>query len=51
MANPFDKTFFRLLLGFTFMLSLGFAVLFILGEYSGDNANISAKTETVSGGK
>ncbi len=34
MINPFDKTFFRFLLGFSLMLSMSFAVIFLTGKYS-----------------
>ena len=33
MTNPFDKTFFKLVLGFTIILTLSFAVLFFVGKY------------------
>ena len=33
MTNPFDRTFFRFLLGFCFMLSLSFAVFYFVGKY------------------
>lgn len=34
MRNPFDKNFFRFLLGFSFILVASFAVLFFAGRYS-----------------
>ena len=34
MRNPFDETFFKFLLGFSFILSASFAVLFFVGIYS-----------------
>lgn len=34
MVNPFDRTFFRFVLGFAFMLSLSFAILYFVGQYS-----------------
>lgn len=34
MHNPFDKAFFRFLLGFSLILSASFAVLFFVGRYS-----------------
>jgi hypothetical protein len=33
MINPFDQTFFRFVLGFTFILSLSFSVLYFAGRY------------------
>ncbi|HEY9583418.1 MAG TPA: hypothetical protein VJI66_00420 [Candidatus Paceibacterota bacterium] len=33
MPNPFDQTFFKFLLGFSFILSLTFATLFFVGQY------------------
>lgn len=35
MINPFDKTFFRLVLGFTFMLSISFSIMYFVNKYSG----------------
>ena len=49
MVNPFDKTFFRFILGFAFILSLSFGVLFFAGRYQSSLAtnatadNIQAK--------
>ena len=34
MKNPFDQTFFKFLLGFSFILTASFVVLFIVGRYS-----------------
>jgi hypothetical protein len=34
MTNPFDKTFFKLLLGFSFILLASFALMFFVGKYS-----------------
>ncbi|MEK7463644.1 MAG: hypothetical protein AAB610_00785 [Patescibacteria group bacterium] len=34
MKNPFDQTFFKFLLGFSFILTASFAVLFFVGRYS-----------------
>ena len=36
MVNPFDRTFFRFVIGFTLILAISFAVLFFVGEYSSD---------------
>ena len=36
MINPFDRTFFRFMFGFVFILSLSFAVLYFVGKYSSD---------------
>jgi hypothetical protein len=33
MVNPFDKTFFRFLLGFTFILTASFGVMYFVGVY------------------
>jgi hypothetical protein len=33
MVNPFDRTFFRFILGFTFILSLSFSVLYFADRY------------------
>jgi hypothetical protein len=50
MVNPFDRTFFRLMLGFVFMLSMSFAILYFVGKYSedldGKQAN-SIKTDVI----
>jgi hypothetical protein len=34
MKNPFDQNFFKFLLGFSFILSVSFAVLFVVVQYS-----------------
>jgi hypothetical protein len=34
MVNPFDRTFFQLMLGFSLILSFSFAILFFVGRYS-----------------
>jgi len=34
MKNPFDQTFFKFLLGFSFILTASFAILFVVGRYS-----------------
>lgn len=34
MKNPFDETFFKFLLGFSFILTASFVVLFFVGQYS-----------------
>lgn len=36
MVNPFDRTFFRFLIGFTLMLAISFSILYIVGKYSKD---------------
>ena len=33
MHNPFDKTFFKFLFGFSFILIASFALLFFIGKY------------------
>ena len=33
MVNPFDKTFFKFLIGFACILILSFAVLYFVGRY------------------
>ena len=33
MINPFDKTFFRFVLGFTLILSLSFLTLYLANQY------------------
>ena len=46
MINPFDASFFKFMLGFSFILFLSFTVLFFVNKYSGnfDDA-IIANTE------
>ncbi len=34
MHNPFDQTFFKFLLGFSFILVVSFALLFFVGKYA-----------------
>ncbi len=34
MRNPFDQTFFKFLLGFSFILLSSFAIMFFVGKYS-----------------
>jgi hypothetical protein len=34
MKNPFDETFFKFLLGFSFILTASFTILFFVGKYS-----------------
>jgi hypothetical protein len=34
MVNPFDRTFFRFLFGFAFILLVSFAILYFVGHYS-----------------
>ena len=34
MVNPFDRTFFRFLLGFGIILIVSFAILYFVGKYS-----------------
>lgn len=34
MINPFDRTFFKLMLGFVLILSFSFMVLFLVDKYS-----------------
>jgi hypothetical protein len=36
MVNPFDRTFFRFLLGFTLILVVSFAILFFVEQYSSE---------------
>ena len=36
---PFDKTFFRFVLGFALILSLSFSILFFTGKYAENNAS------------
>ncbi len=36
MRNPFDKAFFRFLLGFSFILATSFALMFFVGQFSKD---------------
>ncbi len=36
MRNPFDKAFFKFLLGFSFILAASFALMFFVGQYSSD---------------
>lgn len=38
MRNPFDQTFFKFLLGFSFILLASFAIMFFIGKYSYDMA-------------
>ena len=38
MINPFDKTFFHLMFGFTLILGFSLTVLFITSKY-GSNSN------------
>lgn len=33
MRNPFDQTFFRFLLGFSFILATSFTIIFFTGKY------------------
>ena len=33
MQNPFDQTFFKFLLGFSFILVTSFSMIFIVGKY------------------
>ena len=33
MVNPFDQTFFRFVLGFAFIMSLSFSVLYFAERY------------------
>jgi hypothetical protein len=35
MVNPFDKSFFRFLIGFACILILSFVVLYVAGQYVG----------------
>ncbi len=44
MVNPFDRTFFRLILGFTFILSLSFSIMYFVNKYSSvfDNKQATA---------
>ncbi len=39
VCMPFDKTFFRFVLGFAFILSLSFSVLFFTGMYANNSAS------------
>jgi len=34
MSNPFDKTFFRFVFGFSIILLISFAILYFTMEYS-----------------
>ena len=34
MVNPFDRTFFKFLIGFTLILGASFAILYFVGHYS-----------------
>lgn len=36
MVNPFNRNFFRLLLGFTLILSFSFSLLFFINKYNTD---------------
>lgn len=44
MHNPFDKSFFKFLLGFTLILALSFTMLYFVGRQgvSVDNADLPA---------
>lgn len=33
MRNPFDQTFFKFLLGFSSIIIISFALLFVIGKY------------------
>jgi hypothetical protein len=46
MVNPFDRTFFRFVLGFTLILVISFAILFFVGEYTSD---LDKKSDAVLG--
>lgn len=46
MSNPFDKTFFKLLAGFVFMLGVALLSLFFVRGYSVDKSGVTAKTDT-----
>lgn len=36
MINPFDRTFFKFLIGFALILGVSFAILYFVGRYSKD---------------
>lgn len=36
MVNPFDRSFFKFLIGFTLILGVSFAILYFVGRYSAD---------------
>lgn len=42
MINPFDKTFFKFLLGFILILLFSFSIFFFTGQ-NADNSDIQAK--------
>jgi hypothetical protein len=42
MINPFDKTFFKFLLGFILILLFSFSIFFFTGQ-NVDNSDIQAK--------
>lgn len=43
MVNPFDKTFFRFVLGFSLILSMSFAILFFVNRYESSTGGIDIK--------
>lgn len=48
MKNPFDQTFFKFLLGFVFILSVNFVVLFVVAKINSTNSqnqSVVVKTE------
>jgi hypothetical protein len=48
MVNPFDRTFFRFVLGFTLMLSLSFAIFFFIGRMNAVPSTVPTGSQTAS---